>query len=1290
MAVISRVSYSLYTQNEINATDILINHVKNDDDVGTVKDPRLGAMDGVLCRTCEHTELECFGHWGKVRLYETHIIKPEYINEVIRIFNHICSRCGLLRSRDPYTVSDLSALSSHALKKLKDKISSKKKSCWNNKCMQPYQKITFSKKKVCFVNKIDDVYIPNALIYQKITSIHRSFWPLLEIFQDPANLFYKGHFPVPPQIIRPAISFWIDSIPKETNELTYLLGMIVKHSNANAEEQVIQKAVIEYDNIKIIMNNNTSSVNLSYITSGKNNMIRSYMVARRKDQTARSVLGPDTRLSINEVGIPDYIRNTITEKVFVNAFTRRRVEELFRQNEVKFYFNKRLGQLTRIKPRRFIKNKIHMLPGDWVETRVREFTSIIFGRQPSLHKYNVIASSIRATEGFTIKIPPGIANSQNADFDGDEEWAVLEQSPKSVIEQSILMYPTSILKHDVHGMPVYGAIQDEILAAYTLFKKEGLSLDEARNILGRYGADFALPSGASVCSGRDIFDFLVGADINYPGILKDGKIVAPSINSNFVVAMKHMSLSGLISDYGSNIDGIAFIDRSSYVFKRFLKIYGFSVTFRDLCPNFDFVNRLHALNVEKINVIKAAYRQYLSDVAAGSVIPLSAAEENDAVDSLLSNLTNMNVREVEAYMRDTLDKHPDNSLLRMSCAGYKVSPTELMYLLGTYGQQRVDGEAVEPRVLGRVLPYYLPDSRDPEGRGYILNSLMQGLTGSQYYFAMLIARSQSTDIVCETSRTGTLARKIIKKMEDMVVNGYGQVVYGNTLVKYAANYAKIPGSICKPVELIYPDESLTWYLEISAIWDRIRHGFVYSQRQKLAKYILAPFNFKVFVRPAEPENAISPKDLYDMIQTVVDHIREHYFFGVSDTQFIEYVFLTHLNPSRVRISRETAQLIFEKLYEKLNFALGGGHPIGIISAQVLSEKFTQQALSSFHTTEKSGGVKRKLGFNEFNNLTNLSKNRTEIVTLISDNVARLQSVKINFEFVCLGELLPRISIDRREGDAHYTIDILVNRLYIKREALTELVVEHMIEKFVSFSTLIKDWGMETSIVDQYNIRFSVLATFVEPEELNKNKFMMLLPGAANKGKISKYKIPISEYTAFDDFNVTRKMYRMTVELMSLKELGIFNLLDVNVIPGIWNTYDIFGIEAARGYLCEALLSTYGEGLDYLYQPCDLLASLLCLSYEPESVNKFKFGTASALKRATFGDNKALINAALHKRTEPVTDNSSCHFFSKVPRVGTGYYRYFVNLDLLTRMQKVFEKRLVDVKMTDIATHVEDF
>nr|QIM40822.1 RNA polymerase subunit RPO147 [Poxviridae sp.] len=1284
---VTRVTYSLYSQNEINATDILISHIKNDDEIGTVKDPRLGANDGALCRTCGKTELDCFGHWGKVRLYESYIVKPVYITEIVRLLNHICIRCGLLRSRDPYTIDNIKSLSSHSIRKLKDKILSKKKLCWNNKCTRPYQKIIFSKKKICFVNKVDDVPIPNALIYQKLTSLHPKFWPLLDINQDPATLFYKGSFPVPPLIIRPSISFWVDSVPKETNEITYLLGIIVKHCNNNAEEHIIQKAVIEYDDIKIIANNSTN-INLSYITSGKQNMIRSYIVARRKDQTARSVIGPDPNLSINNVGVPNYIRNTLTEKIFVNNFTIPLIKKLFEENSIKFYYNKRLKQLTRIKAGKFIKNKIHLLSGDWVEISMRENTSIMVGRQPSLHRYNVIASSVKPALGHTITIPPCIANSQNADFDGDEEWMILEQNPKSIIEQSILMNPTTILKHDIHGAPVYGSIQDEIIAAYSLYKETDLSISEVLNILGKYGLHF-VNNDKKIFNGRDIFEFLISEKLNYPNIIDDGKLITEVIDNNFIVSMRQLSLAGLVADYSSNIEGANFVDKLSYVLKRYLTIYGFGVTFRDLRPDSTFSNQLHALNLDKLSLIKETYNKYLNDVKEKKILPMLENDEREAVESLFSNLTNLNITEINNYMKETLNNNPNNNLIKMAQAGYKVNPTELMFLLGTYGQQRVNGDIPETRVLGRILPYEFPDSKDPEGRGYIVNSLMQGLTGSQYYYAMLVARSQSTDIVCETSRTGTLARKVIKKMEDIVVDGYGQVVYGNILLKYSANYTKISGHCNKPIELIFPDETMTWYLEISSIWNEIYRGFIYSQRQKIIKKTLAPFNFLVFVKKLKPgETPISAKDLYNLIQNVINDIRENYYFNITNIKFIEYVLLTHLNPSRVKITKETALTIFKKLYEKLNFTLGVVTPIGIISAQVLSEKFTQQALSSFHTTEKSGGVMRKLGFNEFNNLTNLSKNKTEIITLISDDIKKLNILKTNFEFVCIGELNPEITSIKT--DDFYQIDIKLNRLYIKRLGITEIIVEHMIEKFISFSVLVKEWGLEMEVNNELEITFKILINFVEPETLNYNKFMMVFPGAVSKGKISKYKIPISEYNAYYDFNKTKKMYRITIELMGLKELGNFDMENINVIPGVWNTYEVFGIEAAQNYLCEALLNTYGDGFDYLYQACDLLSSLLCSSYEPESVNKFKFWSVSSLKRATFGDNKALLNAALHKKTESVTDNSSCHFFSKVPKIGTGYYSYFINLDLLTKMEKKISAQFSDKKIEELDNQADEF
>nr|WNT71189.1 MAG: RNA polymerase subunit RPO147 [Equine parapoxvirus] len=1281
MSVVSRVSYSLYSQSEVNATDVVISQLKNDEDLGTVKDPRLGASDGSLCRTCGLTEMECFGHWGKVRIYESHIVRPEYIPEVIRILNHLCVRCGLLRSRDPYA-ADVGALSLHELRKMKDRMMSKKKACWNSKCLQPYQKIIFSKKKVCFVNKVDDVLVPNALIYQKITSIHPKFWPLLEVHQDPARLFYREYMPVPPLLIRPAISFWIDNVPKETNELTYLLGMIVKHCSMNADEPVVQRAMIEYDNVKII-SSNSNSINLSYIISGKSNMLRSFVVARRKDQTARSVIGPDAALSVCEVGVPDYIRSTITEKIFVNYLTARKVRALFEERAVKFYFNKRLNQLTRIKDGKFIKDKIHLLHGDWVEVPMREGTSVIFGRQPSLHRHNVIASTARASPGHTIKIPPGIANSQNADFDGDEEWMVLEQNPKSVVEQSVLMYPVTIFRHDAHGAPVYGSIQDEIVAAFSLFKERGLSLDQVLNILGRYGRDFAPEPGQTSFSGGDIFKFMIGADINVRGVLENGRVVAENVDSDLVVAMRASSLAGLIADFSTNVQGVRFVDMSSYVYKRYLAIYGFGVTLRDLRPDATLVNRLYALNTEKIEQIKDAYARYLRDVADGKVVAMAPADEADALESLLANLTNLNVREINEHMRETLRANPDNSLLKMARAGYKVNPTELMYLLGTYGQQRVDGAAAETKVYGRVLPYALPDSADPEARGYIINSLMNGLSGAQFYFAMLVARSQSTDIVCETSRTGTLARKVIKKMEDTVVDGYGQVVSGSVLLKYAANYAKIPGSATKPVELLFPDERMAWYLEISALWERIRRGFVRMHGQRMATKILAPFNFMVFLKPASAEEAISPRALYHMIRRVMDDVREKYFFSLCDVDFMEYVFLTHLNPSRVRVSRATAELVFRKLYQKLNALLGAGTPIGIMSAQVLCEKFTQQALSSFHTTEKSGAAKVKLGFNEFSNLITMSRNHTEIVTLTSEDAGKLLPLKVNFEFVCLGELLPEISAAPSGRPSVYRVDIRVHRLRIKRAHLTEVLVDSIVERFVSFSTLVKEWGSDMA-VDGDHVTITLLLRFVEPERLNFNRFMTVLPGAASKGKVSKFKIPITECTVHDDFNAARRAFRMNIELMSLKELGIFDLEGVNVVPGMWNTFDIFGIEAARAHLCESMLNTYGAGFDYLFPSCDLLASLLCAGYEPESVNKFKFWNASALKKATFGDGKALLSAALHGRSDPVADNSSCHFFSKTPGVGTGYYKYFVNVEMFMRMERAIQEREAARKMEELA------
>ncbi|AUL80220.1 TJ7R [Vaccinia virus] len=259
---------------------------------------------------------------------------------------------------------------------------------------------------------------------------------------------------------------------------------------------------------------------------------------------------------------------------------------------------------------------------------------------------------------------------------------ILEPNPKAVIEQSILMYPTTLLKHNIHGAPVYGSIQDEIVAAYSLFRIQDLCLDEVLNILGKYGREFD-PEGKGKFSGKDVYTYLIGEKINYPCLLKEGEIIANDVDSNFVVAMRHLSLAGLLSDPKSNVEGINFIIKSSYVFKRYQSIYGLGVTFKDLRPNSTFTNKLEAINVEKIELIKEAYAKYLNDVRDGKIVPLSKALEADYVESMLSNLSNLNIREIEEHMGQTLIDDPNNNLLKMAKAGYKVNPTELMYILGT-------------------------------------------------------------------------------------------------------------------------------------------------------------------------------------------------------------------------------------------------------------------------------------------------------------------------------------------------------------------------------------------------------------------------------------------------------------------------------------------------------------------------------------------------------------------------------------------------------------------------------
>jgi DNA-directed RNA polymerase II subunit RPB1 len=69
----------------------------------------------------------------------------------------------------------------------------------------------------------------------------------------------------------------------------------------------------------------------------------------------------------------------------------------------------------------------------------------------------------------------------------------------------------------------------------------------------------------------------------------------------------------------------------------------------------------------------------------------------------------------------------------------------------------------------RTLPYFAKDDDSADSRGFISQSLLQGLTPQQYYFYAMAGRIGIIDTAVKTAETGYIQRRLIKNMEDISV-----------------------------------------------------------------------------------------------------------------------------------------------------------------------------------------------------------------------------------------------------------------------------------------------------------------------------------------------------------------------------------------------------------------------------------------------------------------------------------------------------------------------------------------
>ena len=140
--------------------------------------------------------------------------------------------------------------------------------------------------------------------------------------------------------------------------------------------------------------------------SGKNGRWRNNLCGKRCDYILRSVLSPNPRLDLDEVGLPNRLaQNLVIREVYSHVKNKHLVRSIYDAR----------------KRRRYDSRFKTPTPHDIVERHIQDGDLVIVNRQPTLRPSNFFAMRVRLIDDTdTVQLHPAVFGCFDADCDGDE------------------------------------------------------------------------------------------------------------------------------------------------------------------------------------------------------------------------------------------------------------------------------------------------------------------------------------------------------------------------------------------------------------------------------------------------------------------------------------------------------------------------------------------------------------------------------------------------------------------------------------------------------------------------------------------------------------------------------------------------------------------------------------------------------------------------------------------------------------------------------------------------------
>lgn len=437
---------------EIRKTDT---YVGTEPVISGLFDPRMGVLDhNSRCSTCFQKNTFCPGHFGHITLAKP-VFYVQFFDIVKKILKCVCFRCSKLL-KDPDS-DEVKAILNKQITRQKKwdllyKLCSKVKRCGNDNLdgcgalcpdkiyRQPIVSIVMEWKKLEENNKSNPVVIMDAeeilKILMRISDKDSEILGFVTQFNRPEWLICRV-LPVPPPSVRPSVR--TDTGQRSEDDLTHKLCDIVKSNNqlrskiekGGTKDQIDSQTKLLQYHVATFIDNNVPGINPAQQRTGrylksleerlktKEGRIRGNLMGKRVDFSARTVITPDPCISIDELGVPIKIAMNLTFPEIVNKYNITEMRQLVERGPDEYpgakYLRKVKENNRTIRLKQIDRNAITVEIGDVVERHLQDGDTVLFNRQPSLHRMSMMAHRVKVMPNHTFRLNVTTTPCYNAD-----------------------------------------------------------------------------------------------------------------------------------------------------------------------------------------------------------------------------------------------------------------------------------------------------------------------------------------------------------------------------------------------------------------------------------------------------------------------------------------------------------------------------------------------------------------------------------------------------------------------------------------------------------------------------------------------------------------------------------------------------------------------------------------------------------------------------------------------------------------------------------------------------------